>query len=210
MDEREALKGIFVIILASVILALSITFKNTSLVLYAFGSFLVIISLNILTKRIVGYYFETEVKTKFWSLHHFGFRKDYHFKTPIPMIWLPLLLSLITKGFLWWLAILEFDVEAKAERASRRHGLYRFTEVTEWHMAWIAIWGIIVNVIAAIIGYILGFEFFAKLGIYYVIWSLIPLSSLDGSKIFFARRILWIFMAIIGLILLWWTGSFGL
>ncbi len=209
MNQREALKGFFIILLASIVLALSIAFQDTSLMLYAFVSFFIIISLNVLAKKAIGYYFETGVKIKFWSMYHFGFRKDYHFKKAIPMIWLPLILSLLSRGVLWWLAILEFDVEAKAERASRRHGLYRFTQVTEWHMAWIAVWGIIVNVIVAIIGYILGFEFFAKLGIYYAIWSLIPLSSLDGSKIFFGKRVLWTFMAIIGIILLWWSGSIG-
>ena len=202
MDEKRALKEALVILLASIVLALSIAFKNTTLTLVAFVSFLIIITVNVFAKKVVGYYFETNVKTRFWSMYHFGLRKASHFKGSVPMVWLPLLLSLLTKGVLWWLAILEFDVEVKPERASRRHGLYRFTEVTEWHMAWIAIWGIIANVVVAIGGYILGFELFAKLGIYYAAWSLVPFSSLDGSKIFFGNKILWILMVIITVILL--------
>lgn len=204
MRDNGAWNEALIVLIASIVLALSITFQETTLTLSAFLSFLIIISVNILTKKTAGYYFETEVKTKFWSMYQFGFRKISHFKKAIPMIWLPLLLALLTRGVLWWLAILEFDVSAKPERASRRHGLYRFTEVTEWHIAWISVWGIIATVFASIIGYLLGFEFFAKLGIYYAVWSLIPFSSLDGSKIFFGKRVLWIFMAIISLILLIW------
>jgi len=200
MDKEE----IFTIILAALILSLAAAFKNTDLFYASFLSFLVILTLNITTKKIVGYNFETYVKTKFWTWSQFGLRKDMHFKTPIPMAWLPLLIALFSKGFIFWLGILEFDIKAKAERVAKRHGLYRFTQVTEWHMAWIAIWGIIINLIAAIIGYILGFELFAKLSIYFIVWSTIPIGRLDGSKIFFANRGLWITIFTISIIVLGW------
>jgi hypothetical protein len=116
-------------------------------------------------------------------------------------------LSLFTKGAFWWLAILEFDVSPKPERSSRRHGLYRFTEVTEWHMAWIVIWGIIANVALAIGGYILNFELFTKVSLYYAVWSIIPLSSLDGTKILFASRKLWMFLFTIILLLFIWSQA---
>lgn len=196
MNNSSKLRGITLLLLSSIVLALSVTFHTTEKTLTAFGIFLMIISINILAKKAVGYYFETNVRHKFWSWYRFGFRKDAHFKTSVPMAWLPLLLSMITQGFFWWLAILEFDVEARAERASRRHGLYRFTEVTEWHIAIIAMWGILANLTFAVIGYVAGFEFFTKLSVYYAFWSIIPLSSLDGSKIFFGNRFLWITLLI--------------
>ena len=200
-------KEILALILALVILAFSNSFINTGKFINSLFIFAIILIIYVSVKKATAYYYEAEEETKIWSFQRYGLYERSYFKKPIPMIWFPLFLSLITKGLLWWLAILEFDVEARAERASRRHGLYRFTEVTEWHIAWIAVWGIIINALAAIIGYVLGFEFFAKLGIYYCIWSLIPLSSLDGSKIFFGKRILWIFMAVIGIILLWWGST---
>ncbi|MFH0808436.1 MAG: hypothetical protein V1888_02365 [archaeon] len=194
----------FTIILAAIVLALTVSFKNTTIFYLAAISFLIIISINILAKKITAYNFETDITTKFWTWYQFGLRKDMHFKNPIPMIWLPLLITLFSKGLIFWLGILEFDVKARPERASRRHGLYRFTEVTEWHVAWIAIWGIIANLIFAILAYIAGFELFAKLSIYFIAWSIIPLGKLDGSKIFYANRALWttIFIAII--IILGW------
>ncbi|MCK4649744.1 hypothetical protein KAT36_00790 [Candidatus Pacearchaeota archaeon] len=181
----------FVVIITAIVLALAVSFKNTDILYAATLSFLIIITANILAKKIVAYKFETDIKTKFWTLYQYGFRKDMHFNKPIPMIWLPLLLTLFSKGFFLWLGVLEFDVKAKPERATRRHGLYRFSEVTEWHMAWIAIWGIITNLILAITAYIAGFELFAKLSIYFIAWSVIPFSRLDGSKIFYASRALW-------------------
>ncbi len=204
MGTKELEKEVFIIILAAVILALTVSFRQTQMFVASIISFLIIITANVLVKKLVGYHFETKVRTKFWTWYQFGFRKDAHFKKPVPMAWLPLLLTLFTKGIFWWLAILEFDVEAKTERVSRRHGLYRYTQVTEWHMAWIAVWGIIVNILLAIVGYGAGFELFAKLNIYFAVWSIIPLSRLDGAKIFFSSRGLWATIAtVVGIMLIW-------
>ena len=191
MDIKENWKEISAIILAAIILSLTVSFKNTEIFYTAIISFLIILSVNVIIKKIVGYHLEIDVKTKFWTWYQYGFRKSMHFKKPVPMMWLPLLITLFTRGFFFWLGILEFDVAAKTERVSKRHGLYRFTQVTEWHMAWIAIWAIIANTILAIAGYIAGFETFTRLSIYFIAWSVIPLSNLDGSKIFYASRALW-------------------
>jgi hypothetical protein len=200
MDKKE----ITTILLATIILALAASFKNTEVFYSATLSFLIIISANILVKKIVGFHFETAVTTKFWTWHQFGFRKEEHFKTPLPMAWLPLLLALFTKGNLLWLSILEFDIKAKAERVAKRHGIYRFTEVTEWHMAMIAMWGLIANLALAVAGYILGFELFAKLSIYFIAWSIIPLGRFDGARIFYSSRALWtVIFVIIAIVLSW-------
>ena len=200
MDKKE----IATILLATIILALATSFRNTTVFYPAILSFLIIISANILAKKIVGFHFETSVKTKFWTWYQFGIRKDMHFKSPLPMAWIPLLLALFSKGNLLWLGILEFDIKAKTERVAKRHGIYRFTQVTEWHMAMIAMWGIIANLILAIAGYILGFELFAKLSIYFIAWSVIPLGRLDGAKIFYASRVLWITIFAISALILGW------
>ncbi|MCD4771397.1 hypothetical protein K8R30_03195 [archaeon] len=197
-------KELFTIILAALILALATAFKNTEIFFPALLSFTIILILNVLTKKIVGYHFETSVKTKFWTLSQYGFRKDMHFKHPIPMAWLPLLIALFSKGLFLWLAILEFDIKAKTERVAKRHGLYRFTQVTEWHMALIVTWGIVINLIAALMAYLIGFELFTKLSIYFIAWSIIPFGRLDGSRIFYASRALWITIFTITAIVLGW------
>ena len=199
---KEYGKEIFVVILATIILAMTVSFKNSNIFYAAALSFLIIFTVNITMKKLVGYYFQTDVKTKFWTWYQYGFRKDWHFIKPIPMLWLPLMLILVTKGMFLWLGILEFDVVAKTERVSRRHGLYRFTEVTEHHMGWIAIWALIANFAFLVVGYILGFELFTKLSIYFIAWSVIPLSNLDGSKILYSGKFKYSFYSTCALILL--------
>ncbi len=186
-----------IILIASLILGLAVSFLEPSLFFIAVISFLILISLNVLAKKIYAYYLEADTKTKFWAWYQYGFAKKSHFKKPLPMFWLPLALSLLTTGFFWWLAILEFDVKPRVERISRKHGLYRFSEMTDWHVALIATAGIFVNIILATIGYFIGFETFARLNLYFAAWSIIPLSNLDGSKILFGSKVLWFAMLII-------------
>ena len=194
------IKEIIIIILASAILGLSLAFPNTSEIFSALIYMAIIIVVNVLAKKVWAYYYEANTEFKFWSWYHFGFRRDSHFKEPLPMFWLPLAFSLITKGLFFWPAILEFDITPRTERVSRRHGLYRFTEMAETHVAEIAIAGIVANMILAILAYILGFATLGKLSVYYLLFSLIPLGSLDGSKIFFGSRYLWITFVVIALI----------
>ena len=205
MEVKEHIKEIMVVILASIILAITVSFKDRTIFYAALLSFLVIFVINITMKKIVGWMVETDVKTKFWTWYQYGFRIDWHFKKPIPMLWLPLLLILFTKGFFLWLGILEFDVVAKTERVSKRHGLYRFTQVTEHHVAWIAIWGLIANFVFAIGGYILGFELFTRLTIYFLAWSVIPLGNLDGSKILFGGKAKYSIIFTAAIVILIWA-----
>jgi hypothetical protein len=204
MSTKENWKEITTVIIAALVLGLTVAYKEHEIFYYAAISFLIILTLNVLVKKAVGHHFEIGVRTKFWTWYQFGLRKDFHFKKPIPMVWLPLILALFTNGLFLWLGILEFDVEAKTERVSRRHGLYRFTEVTEWHMAWIAAWALVANLILAIIAYVAGFELFAKLSIYFIAWSMVPLARFDGAKIFYASRAFWIIAFAIAMIILGW------
>tara|TARA_Y100000310_G_scaffold339456_1_gene432139 strand:+ start:2652 stop:3284 length:633 start_codon:yes stop_codon:yes gene_type:complete len=198
MKTPEWLTEIATIIIAAVILAVTYSFFSISTFIWVAISFLIIITLNVLAKKISAHYFEAKTKTRFWGWYQYGFTAQSHFKKPLPMLWLPLILSFFTKGLLnFWFGILEFDIKPKTERVSRRHGLYRFSEMTEGHIAAIAVVGIIINLLAAIVGYILGFETFARLNIWFAAWSLVPLSSLDGSKIFFGHKGLWFTMLVI-------------
>ena len=209
MEKEQLKKDISIIILATVILGLALSFtdKNWKATIIATFTIFLILMINILAKKIFAYNVETDVTLNFWSTYWYGFTQKSHFQKPIAMAWLPLLTSLITFGNFIWMPILEFDVSARPERIARQHGLYRFTAVTEWHIALIAVVGILANIIFAIGGYILGFETFAKWSIFYAAWSILPLGRLDGSKIFFGSRKLWIFILFILAITLLWGLS---
>lgn len=207
--KDNSIKEIFVIVLAVVILSLSVIFKGvngkTNFIRdfpIAFLSFFIIIFLSILVKKIVAHHYEADIKIKLWELYRYGFRKGAHLKRPTPMVWLPLILTLFSRGAIWWMGILSFDIKAKPERVSKRHGLYRFSEMTEWHIGLISLWGVISCLILSVIGYIIGFEYFAQLSTYYAAWSLAPISNLDGTKIFFGNRTIWFTISILTLFFL--------
>ena len=72
--------------------------------------------------------------------------------------------------------------------------------MTEYHIGVIAGWGILANLFFALIGYLIGFTEFARLNIYFAFFNIIPLSNLDGNKIFFGSFIFWSFLAILTII----------
>lgn len=209
MTSKELFSEGAVIFVSAFVIGLGLTFpnKNFPIFLTTFAMILGIILINVFSKKIFAHNLETNVTQKFWTIYHFGPKKKDHFEKPLPMVWLPLLTSLLTLSTFVWFPILEFDVSPKPERISKRHGLYRYTEVTEWHMSLIAVVGILANVFFGILAYFFGFELFAKWSIIYAFWSIIPIGRLDGSKIFFGSKNLWFGLSIILFTILLWGLS---
>lgn len=201
MEKHKISKEILTIILASLVLAIAVSFPDLKNFTYPFLSFLIIITISGLVKKTYAYYLEADTNIKFWSMYQYGFKRKSHFKKPLPMVWLPLVLAPLK---LWWFGILETEIIARTERVSKKHGLYRFSEMTDWHIAWINSFGIITTLILAVLGYFLDFGEFSKLALYYTLWSIIPIGGLDGTKIFFGSRYLWAALAIFLLIIFGW------
>ena len=199
-------KEIISIIIVTIILAFSITLiQSMDLFLNVLFFIFLIIVINTLAKKIMGYYFEAEVETKLWEMERYGFlgvigRGFMHpskkFKQALPLgAIMPLVVKVISLGYVNWLASLTFDVKAKKYRTAKRHGFYSFSEMTEFHIGLIAAAGILANLFFAVIGYLIGATEFARLNIYYAFFNMIPISSLDGNKIFFGSLIIWSFLA---------------
>ncbi len=194
----------------SVALTRSISLDLNLLVISLIGIFILLI-VNILAKKTTAYFLESEIEVKIWEIKRFGFKTGDKFKNAFPLgAFMPLISKIFffgLNGFVW-MASLVFDVKAKAYRAAKRHGIYSFSEMTEEHIGRIAAVGIIVNLILAFIFYFIGGEFgtiFAKLNIWFVFFNMIPISDLDGNKIFFGNLVLWSFLAIVTLIGLGYT-----
>lgn len=210
MKNKENYGEISIIILATLVLTISYNFfkiASLSNFLMIFGGFLLIIVTNVVTKKIVAYRLEADVTTKFWSVYQFGFQERNHFKKPLLMVWFPLILSLITKGVFVWLPILEFEISPRIERVAKRHELYRFTQITDWHMSLIVFAGVISNIILYMILTYLNFPKIAILSLYYALWSIIPLGVLDGSKLLFGNRKLWLIATVTILITIIFQSS---
>jgi len=157
--------------------------------------------INIITKKITAFHYDSSIETKLWEMKRYGYRVGYRFKNPIPAgVIFPLVTTALSLGTFTWLASLTFDVKAKVYRAARRHHLYKYSEMTEYHLGHIAAAGIVANLFFGIIGYLINQPEFAQLNLYFAFFNMIPFSDLDGSKIFFGSLVLWSFLTAIVLI----------
>ena len=195
-------KEITAILVVTLILGFVISLtESIQILLYSFLAIFIIIVINVATKKIASYYLDSEIQMKIWEVKRYGFKDSRHFKKPLPAgAIFPIIVSVVSLGYITWLAPLEFEVKAKVSRAAKRHGLYTFSEMTEFHIGLIAAAGILANLVLAVIGYFIGFPTFARLNIYFALFNMIPLSNLDGNKIFFGSLVIWSFLAAIVLI----------
>jgi Zn-dependent protease len=198
-------REIFILLFVSIVLGFSISFlKNgfsLNFLLFSFLTVFLVILINLVAKKITSFYLDSESEIDFWTLKSFGFKKDQYFKKPFPIgVFLSIIIPILTLGKLIWLATLTFDVKPKVYRAVKRHGLYSFSEMTESHIGLIAASGIIANLFFSFLGYLLGYTYFSKISLFYAFFNMIPISDLDGNKIFFGSIVLWYFLAALTLI----------
>lgn len=196
-------KEIFILSLVIIITSLSISLSLNILaewktVLYTLLAVSIIVLANVFTKKIIAYRLDSEIEMNIWEIGKYGFSKDKNSKKPFPLgAFLPIISKIVLfpfKSFVW-MASLVFDVKPRIYRGAKRYGLYTFSEITESHLGLIAASGIVINLILAGAGYFLGFPLFARLNIYYAFFNMLPISELDGNRIFFGNLILWSFLA---------------
>lgn len=198
IDKKEVAS----IVVISIILAFTLSLVQTwKIFLYTLFSIFLMILVNIFAKKITSYYLDSEIKIKIWEIKRFGFKAHYHFKKAFPAgAFFPIIFTAFSFGYFNWMACLVFDVKTRIYKAAKRHGLYSFSEIPEYHIGLIAASGIVINLFFAIIAYLIGFQEFAKLSIYYAFFNMLPLSDLDGNKIFFGSLVMWSFLASVTLI----------
>ena len=192
-------KEIGVVLLLSIVLGLIISAVTTwERFYYIAVVVLVIIGINVIAKKVVGFYFDSEVEIKIWNVERYWIGKYTQFEKPIPAgILVPIFLKVFSFGYLNWLAVTTFDVKAKTYRAAKRFGLYTFSEMSEFHIGLIAAAGIVANLALGVIAYFVNVPDLARFSIYYAFFNMIPISDLDGSKIFFGSVLLWSLLAAI-------------
>ena len=198
LNSREISSLVIIIF----ILAITISFlRSMGVFLYILLAVFLTIVINIFAKKIMSFYFDSQIEVKLWEIKRYGFHPGSYFKKAFPAgIFFPIIISAISFGNLFWMASLVFDVKPKIYRAAKRHGLYSYSEMTEEHIGLIAAAGVFANIVFAVIGYLMGFSEFARLNIYFAFFNILPLADLDGNKIFFGSLILWSFLAAIVLI----------
>jgi len=190
-----------ILIIVFIITLLTSLFKGIDALLYTLLAVFFVFLVNILAKKIACFYLDSKIEMKIWEIKRYGFKPSSYFKKPFYAgILFPIIFALISLGNLIWMACLVFDVKPKIYKAAKRHGLYSYSEMTENHIGIIAAAGVIASLIFAVIGYLLGFYEFSRLSIFLAFFNMIPISDLDGNKIFFGSIILWSFLAALVLI----------
>lgn len=203
---------IALIIIISIIIAFAITLvKTPEIFAYVLLSIFLVIIINTIAKKITAYYADSEAEVKIWQMERWGlagiltaggyFHPSKEFKHPFP---LGAFLPIITKVLLMpltnfvWMACLIFDVKTKVYKSAKRHNItYGFSEITDYQIGLIAASGIIANLVFAFIFYLIGIPEqmnFARLSIIYAFFNMLPLSNLDGNKIYFGNAKMWFFL----------------
>src|SRR3989344_2097383 len=122
-----------ILVIATIILAFSASLATKlSNFLYVLASIFIILLVNIIAKKIASYYVDSEIEIRLWEVSRYGFAPSKRFKKPLPAgLIIPLVVSILSLGYVKWLASLVFEVKPKVYRAAKRHGLYRSSEMTE-------------------------------------------------------------------------------
>lgn len=190
-------KELIAILVIGLILAFTISLiRSFEIFLYTLMVVFLVILINVFAKKVSAFYFDSDIEVKIWEVERYGFKPAWKFKRPFPAgAFFPIIFTALSLGYVNWMASLVFDVKSKIYRAAKRHGVYKFSEIPEFHLGLIAASGIAANLLFAVIGYLINFPEFTRLNIYYAFFNMIPLSSLDGNKIFFGNLVLWSFLA---------------
>jgi len=204
------------------IIAVSIIIAFAMDLLTSFESFLwlllsifLVIMINVFAKKLAAYQMDSEVEMKIWGIERWGLGgvllKNNHpskeFKNPLLLgAFLPLISKIVLfliNNFVW-MGSLIFEVKTKIYKSAKRHHkLYSFSEITEYQIGLIAASGILANLIFSIAGYLIGLPTemdFVRISIFYAFFNMLPLSNLDGNKIFFGNQIMWYTLSIITLV----------
>lgn len=176
-------------------------------ILIALGTTAAVIFVNAIAKKVMAHYFDAEIDIETWQFKRFmfmtkktitGHRPHQKMKHPFQAgFFMPLIIKFISFGIFNWMASLTFQAKGTIYRTSRRFGQYQYIDITESEMAWIAFIGIFANILFAALAYMTGMTLFAKVNLTYAFCNTIPLSNLDGTKMFFGKQPLWWIAAII-------------
>jgi hypothetical protein len=192
-------KELVVISIAGFFLAFSFSLFNIMNLLTYFLIFFVLVLIYVFSQKLIAYYYEAETETKIWLEGRYGIRRGQYLKNPLPIgLLLCFIFPFLSYGRAKWLALTETEITARKERVARRHGYYSFPDLTEYHISLICAGGIFAMFLVSFLSYLLNLPIeISKFSMYFAFFNLIPLSKLDGSKIFFGSPFLWCFLFLI-------------
>jgi len=203
---KEIVHLVLAVIIMGFVAAMVEFYKTETLnllnLLYFSLLFLIIVAVNVISKKISAYHHDVEIEEKVWIASRWGYYERSHLRRPIPMgIIFPFFLSILSFGAVPWYATTQYDAKPLTHRAVRRHDVYSYSELSERDLGLISATGMWSLAILAILAYIINLPDLARLSVYYAAFNMIPISQIDGAKIFFGNPIRWIIYSILALIL---------
>lgn len=202
--KREITHIVITILLMTLILCFYKLEIRVDKILPYFLISLIIIFSSVFSKKITGSIIDLEIDIKIWEWKRYWFAKISELQKPIPMgLILPLLLGFLSNGFVKFLGFFEFDIIPLPGRVVKKYGAKRFSKVMDWDNALIVFYSTIPLLFLATIAHYLNTIFLndlAKFSILYVFCNLLPISKLDGTKLYFGSRPLFFFTWILFLI----------
>lgn len=185
---------------ASIVEFQSLTFFGFFIMLIIFG---LIIFCYILAKKLTGYYFSVDEESRIWSVKRYGVKAHHYFNNEVPLgIILPILLLVLSLGTFSWYGCLQSDIKPRKYKQARKDGVLSFTELSDSDSAFISFVGIAAVLLIAFFSYILNLPLLSKIAIHFAFFNMIPLGQLDGTKILFGNRPLWLALSAIVLVAL--------
>ncbi|MBU4086822.1 MAG: hypothetical protein KKB21_04580 [Nanoarchaeota archaeon] len=191
------------IILAAIVSAFVVRFNALSIETFmmAFIFFILIFIFSIGAKKLAANFLQSDIETKILHFQRWGWYERSYFKTPIPIgLLFPFFLIILTLGRVPWLATTQTEIIASKAKIAKKHGIYRYSEMTDSDLAWITSAGIFACFILAILAYLLNLPDLSRYAILFACFNMIPLGQIDGTKIFFGNLLLWFILAIISLL----------
>lgn len=178
-----------------------------------FSNFLqifVFVTITILTHelahKLAARYCNVESEHRVWFIHKYWFSKVASIErinffgkqiNSFPLgIFIAIFLMLISYGKLYFTAISTFIIN---EAAGRKAGRWR-QSVTEYQIAMIAIAGIFANLILLFIFNILGIQEGVLINSWFILFNLLPISTLTGAKIFYTSVPIYTFITLFSIL----------
>jgi len=205
MERKEASIIIVAIILMSLIIVLHEGSLNFLDILWIAIISTIILLVSVFCKKLTAKIIDITIEHKIWLFQRWWVGKSSHLKNPIPAgAIIPAILSLVSTGFITCFSFLQFESKALPAKAVKKYGVKRFSEIMEWDLCMIGFYGILGLLFLSTVTKIFSMYFFesnfmllSKYSLYYALWNLLPISSLDGAKMFFGSSRLYIFTLIL-------------
>lgn len=169
---------------------------------------ILLISGNILSKKIIANSLDADVEHEIWTVNRYWFKAHQYIEPKIPAgIIFPLFFSIFSLGLFTVPTILTYEATALKRRVAKRFGYYSYIDMSEWHFSLIGAAGIVFCLLFSVILYLLPYnlEYFAILSTLYAFFNLIPISKLDGAQIFYGSRILYTAVGLLTLLFMFFA-----